>query len=261
MNIELKILTTFTKILPPIRGAGWVANLLKSFYNRKKRDKEMASVFGSVMELDPSECVDGGLLFYSHLYDRKERDFLSSFLKEGDIFIDIGANIGAYSLFCSSLVGKSGRVIAVEADPFNADRLRKNISINNIANIFVEEIGLSDKEESLKFYQQVNGNRGGSSFVCDNDSISIEVQCTTLGKVYEKMEIKGCAAWKVDIEGFEYKVLKHFFASADYSCHPRAMIIEVNPMYESSAILAKLLSENKYMLFGDHKLNQIWVKH
>jgi len=260
MNIELKIMTTLTKFLPPIRGAGWVANLLKHVYNRRNRDNEITKVFGKMMELNPSECVDGELLFYPHLYDRKERKFLASYLKAGDVFIDIGANIGAYSLFCSSLVGKDGRVISIEADPFNAARLRKNINLNKLDNILVSEIGLSDKNEFLKFYQQMSGNRGGSSFIGSNDLTVIEVSCTTLKSIYEKMEIKECAVLKVDIEGFECKVLKHFFSQCDSAWHPRAIILEVNPMYESSKFLPKILDENRYYLSGDHYLNQIWIK-
>lgn len=260
MNIELRILLVFTRSLPPIRGAGWIAGVIKDFYNRKARDTERVDVFGRVMELDPSECVDGALLFCPQLYDRRERKFLASFLKDGDVFIDMGANVGAYSLYCSSLVGPRGRVISVEVDPFSAARLKRNIGINGVENIFVSEVGLSDRGENIEFYPQTNGNRGGSSFFSESISDGIVVQCTTLRSLYEVMAVKECAAWKVDIEGFEYRVLKDFFSSADSSCHPRAILIEVNPAYKSSNFLAGLLAENKYLLFIDCKLNQIWVK-
>ena len=73
MNIELKILTFISRLLPAVRGAGLIPlKLLIPFYKRKPRSKVVTKVYNYFMELDPNESVDNCLLFYPHLCDRVE---------------------------------------------------------------------------------------------------------------------------------------------------------------------------------------------
>jgi len=150
---------------PPVKGAGWLANKLKAFYNRKSRPTVIAEVLGFELELEPAECVDGALLFYPHFYDRREFAFLQRQLQPGETFVDVGANVGIYSLVASQLVGNRGRVISIEADPYSSEKLISNVRRNNIRNIEVEQIGVSDSSETLLLHQQTAGNRG-RQYVC-----------------------------------------------------------------------------------------------
>jgi len=80
------------------------------------------------------------------LYDYREVRFLYEHLREGDVFLDVGANIGFYSLVASRWVGFSGKMIAIEALPYNCDGLRKNIDLNDICNIQVVNAGVADEK-------------------------------------------------------------------------------------------------------------------
>ena len=63
-------------------------------------------------------------------------DIIERFLpSDGDTVIDIGAHLGLYSIMGSKLVGKNGRVIAIEAHPQNFEILKRNISLNGLANV------------------------------------------------------------------------------------------------------------------------------
>ena len=117
------------------------------------------------MELDPNENVNAAILFYPHLYDWQELEFIRKNLPRGGKFIDAGAYIGWYSLIASKIVGPEGEVIAIEADPYNAERLRRNIELNNIKNIRLFQVGLSDRHEKLRLHQNLKGNRGRNTFV------------------------------------------------------------------------------------------------
>ncbi|MBS4022569.1 MAG: hypothetical protein KGZ79_09115 [Dethiobacter sp.] len=79
----------------------------------------IADVLGFKMKLCEAEFVDYQLLYQPHLYDPLETGFLKSMLKPGDMFLDIGAYIGFYSLLAYAAVGDGGKVLAVEADPYN----------------------------------------------------------------------------------------------------------------------------------------------
>lgn len=257
MNRELKTLLRVTRSLPPVPGAGWLANKIKAIYNRKRRSSVIVEVLGFEMELEPQECVDGELLFYPQLYDRRELAFLKGRLTAGDVFVDAGANVGIYSLVASKLVGARGRVISIEADPYSAKKLRKNVQRNKLKNITIEQVGLSDKKHTLTLHQQKTGNRGGSTFVGSGEGVLVD--CLPLQTLLEASNVTRVGALKIDIEGFEHKVLRAFFSYADYALFPQAIILESNPMYDASGQLSKVLFDNGYSLAQKIGLNHIWL--
>ena len=228
MDIELKILRFISTNLPPIRGMGLIPiKLLVPFYNRIHRDKVIANFKGKIMELDPTECIDRALLFYPQLVDRKELEFLEKHLKTDSIFVDIGANVGMYSLVAANHI-RTGKIIAIEADHFNFQRLLKNIFLNSIQNIVAINKGVSDKSEILKLYLNERGNRSGNSFLDVEPGLrqTISVECETLSTVLKECNIQNIDIMKIDIEGFEYKVLNNFFLEAFVDLYPTYIITE-----------------------------------
>jgi len=189
MDFELKLFSTITRHLPRIKGADYLANKIKDFYRRKKRQKVITRIHDFLLELDPNENVDAAILFYPHLYDWQELEFIRKNLPRGGKFIDAGAYIVWYSLIASKIVGPEGEVIAIEADPYNAERLRRNIELNNIKNIRLFQVGLSDRHEKLKLYQNLKGNRGGNTFVNLHNTSHVEgpvITCLPLLSILKK---------------------------------------------------------------------------
>lgn len=225
MSAELKLLLGITRHLPRVRGAGVLANCLIRFYNRKPRPIERSAVCGRIMELDPGECVDSGLLFYPQLYDHREIALLRGALTEGDCFLDVGAHIGFYSLVAASLVGETGRVVAIEAEPQNFRRLARHVELNDLSQVQPIHRGVSDRHEILRLGLNLTGNRSGSSFLSDNPE-GVEVACAPLVDILAEAGVSEIAAMKLDIEGFEYRALAHFFAHAPASLYPRMLIME-----------------------------------
>ncbi len=263
MNMELKLMLGVSRRLPAIKGMGLFGNILKRIYNRKPRAKETNSVLGFDMALEPGECVDGGLLFYPHLYDRRELDYIRSNLASGSLFIDAGANIGLYSLIASKCVGSEGKVLAIEAEPYNAEKLRSNINLNSIDNIKVIQAGLSDKHEELVMNINLNGNRGGNSLISssENNQKGVSVSCMPLLGIIKDAGWERVDGMKIDIEGFEYRVLSSFFDSAERDLYPKFLIAEVNEGYEKfgSKDLHDLFLSHGYKLMIRNGLNAIYL--
>jgi FkbM family methyltransferase len=262
MNFELGMILAITRRLPKVKGSGLLGNLLKKLYNRKPRSAEKSQVLGFNMLLDPNECVDGELLFYPELYDRMELEYIRSNLAKGECFIDAGANIGLYSLVASGVVGDSGQIIAIEADLYNADKLRMNLKLNSIDNITVVQKGLSDKQEELVMNINMDGNRGGNTLVA-LDGIKqkgVSVDCDTLYSILIKLGIKKIGGMKMDIEGFEYRVLKTFYNNAPKEYYPRFLIIEINSGYaqQGSSDLHELITNTGYKFLMKTELNSIY---
>ena len=259
MNCELRLLLAMTRRFPKLKGAGFVSNKLKAFYLRKPRDEETVSVLDFKMDLDPAQNVDGGLLFHPQLYDHREVRFLHEHLREGDVFLDVGANIGFYSLVASRRVGPSGKVIAIEADPYNCDRLRKNIDLNAVCNIQVVNAGVTDEKQVLRLGINPR-HRGGNSFFREGPH-GIDVECFPLLDIVNAQQIDRIDGVKLDIEGFEYRVMSKYLADADCALHPRFIIVEDNPKWSAKAggSVLELLRETGYRSLWSSKLNTIMV--
>jgi FkbM family methyltransferase len=239
---------------------GW----LRRLYLRKPRMPLQASVLNFTMRLDPAENIDSALLFYPQLYEHHEIRFLRDHLREGDVFLDVGANVGFYSLIASRLVGRSGGVLAIEADPVSYQKLCLNLELNGATNVKAVNTGLSDVSATQLLYLNVNGNRGGNSFLGGANGErrpTIEVECSPLTHILASYGVKRIDVGKFDIEGMEYRVLDRFFTDADSSLYPRCMIVEHHPAWVSQAggdVLARLARQN-YVEVASFKLNHLLV--
>jgi FkbM family methyltransferase len=258
---ELKFWLAMTRRLPQMKGCGKLCALMMKIYNRRKRPDTAVDVFGARMILDPSDCVEGQLLFSPHLYDRHEVACLRAHLKRGDTFVDAGANVGFYSFLASDIVGPHGRVIAIEADPATASRLTRNLELSEVKNVRLVNAGLSDAPGVLKLGRDVDGNRGGNSFLYDSPH-TVDVECRTLAGVLTAEKVFKVDGAKFDIEGFEFKVLKRFFEEAKRDLWPRFFIVEHIPSYDERAggSSLELLAANGYRVQRIKEHNYLAVR-
>ena len=139
------------------------------------------------------------------------RDTLNALITESPkaIFMDIGANVGHHSIFLSKF---ASQVLAFEPYPKVNMQFKQQIAHNNISNIQIFETGLSDRRETLNYYAPTGNNEGIGSF----DESSIGKGNTSYGKlelqegdqVIESDSWKDIKLIKIDVEGFEKKVIK-----------------------------------------------------
>jgi FkbM family methyltransferase len=248
IGLELKLMMAIGRCLPRWPHASAVVNrLLKPLYLRKRRKDVWSDVHGFPMRLDPHECIEGNLLFCPQLYEHKEIAFLRKHLQPGDVFVDVGANIGLFSLVGSRAVGERGRVVAIEPDPVNFSRLDEHIRRNDVGNIQTLCCGVSDREEILPLGINTSGNRGGSSFLSRGRE-TVPVRCHPLYELLLQNGIARIDAMKIDIEGMEYQELKQFFHRAPPEMIPRFVIAEQmpSPTKCGNSDIARLLREFDY---------------
>jgi len=225
LDLELKTLRAVTTRLPRVRGAGIIGNVVRDVYARRERPRVVVDVGGVLMELDPSENVDGSLLFCPQLYDHRELAMLLPALRPGDVFVDVGAHIGVYALFAARRVAPGGRVIAIEADPRNHDRLVGNIRRNPTLEVGTACVAVSDADGSARLALNTTGNRSGNSMLGAGDD-TIEVACRPLAAVLGGLGVDRVDGMKLDIEGMEYRVLRRYLADVPASGRPRIIALE-----------------------------------
>jgi len=131
-------------------------------------------------------------------------DFIVKILRPGDIFIDVGANIGYYSILASKLIGVDGIVFAVEPIPSTVEVLRFNIKINNLRNVMV--IDKAEYFSHSKLKMSVPFNEFGSASILRKGGVEVYVEAIPLDDIFH--DIPYVRLLKVDVEGSEYEVLK-----------------------------------------------------
>ncbi len=143
-------------------------------------------------------------------FEQEEFSFVKNILKEGDIFIDVGANIGLFSLIASKYVGKSGKIIAFEPAPVIYQRMLENCTVNQIENIDARNIGLSNEQGQLIFHVSENGHDAWNSFAPSADTKlqkQISVAVSTLDYELKDIDKAKVKLVKIDVEGWEKFVL------------------------------------------------------
>ena len=148
-------------------------------------------------------------IYFLDYFDLRGIKYLKSILKEGSTFIDIGANIGSYSLVASKLVGDNGKVFAFEPVDKIFTSLKKTISNNSIYNIDLIKKIVTNKVSEFNIYISDDSNSGRSTILENEEMEKFEVvESITLDKFIEEVNIDRIDFIKIDVEGAELSVLE-----------------------------------------------------
>lgn len=262
MDKKFYLIRALTRHLPRTRGMIRLAKIIGKAYIKKGNPDIVLDVFDFKMRLTPGESLTNDICILApQLYEYREVKFLRKNLKSGDIFIDIGAHIGFYSLLASQIVGETGVVVGVEADPSVYEKFLNNIRLNNFKNIIALNYGVSDKKEIIKFGRN-KYNTGKGSFLNKNGEM-VDIQCLSLADIVKHAGVEGkqIQGLKIDTEGFEYKILKPFLLNNQNKNNlPQFIIVEYDnkdTVYQNK--LTDLL-ERHYKLIKKNPGNYIFIK-
>jgi FkbM family methyltransferase len=161
---------------------------------------------GALMRVHPTtDKTISQEILVSGVYEPALTIFLQRELKPGDCFIDVGANIGCHSVTAAKAVGTQGAVYAFEPHPEMRRRWRDNMRLNDIAQAHLWPVGLGSRRSSFALYEP-EGNPGGSVLKRG----SAEPSERTVQVFPLDWLLPECAPRiiKIDVEGFEYEVLK-----------------------------------------------------
>ncbi len=152
-------------------------------------------------------------LYLSGQYEPNTMVVLQKLLSPGDIFFDVGANIGCFSLYAARIVGAKGHVFAFEPSYREYNRLVENVLLNDITNVTTINVAVSDLEGkgmlNIACERHSGQNTLGQDYVYKGvKSIATEeVDTITLDKFVRTISIDRVDVIKLDIEGWEYKAL------------------------------------------------------
>lgn len=223
-----------------------------------------------------------------HIYKYGAHDLvMSRFLKQalnlqpGDVVLDIGANIGWYSLILNSMAPKGVDIFAFEPHPDNLSLLKENVRRNSASSVTVVPCAVSDHPGEQDLFVYSGANTGRHSLLPINDGEKIRIATITLDEFWTKQNLGDRIPRfiKIDIEGYELVALRG--APRVLSRCP-AVLFEYSPQFMNSAGLApaelldlmygmgfectqvdegrKAEVTREFLLSGDHQLNLLWQR-
>lgn len=216
---------------------------------------------GARMRLHPYNNVcEKRVAFTPQFFDPRERDLLEARIGERFVFIDVGANVGAYSLFVAAKAGPSARILAIEPQPGVFERLVTNIRLNPFGTIKGMSCALADKVGEVTLFLDTR-NQGESSvkIIGSSQATALRVPATTLLAVIEAERFDHVDAIKLDVEGAEDLILEPFLRMAPDALLPRLIIVE-DGTARWQADLPALLAERGFRLSEKTRLNLVFER-
>ncbi len=172
-----------------------------------------------------ASATERGALF-NPAYNIEELDFLRAHVSPGGVFVDVGANVGTYALALAHHVGAAGKVIAIEPHPVTHARLAFNNEASGYAQVKLVAAAAGPADGELLI--ETDGDNLGASHIVQGKASAkaIKVPSLRLQRILEDAGVAHVDALKIDVEGFEDRVLTGFFAEAPQALWPRAVVIE-----------------------------------
>jgi FkbM family methyltransferase len=210
-------------------GAYFKENLFRILHWRS-RNYICRTSHGFKMKGVSSDLVQG-YIYYFGQWEPNLSSFISSRL-EGDprrIFVDVGANVGYFSLLAANFINKDC-VVAIEAHPLIFGKLLDNFALNDCNQIVSFQRTVSCKSGLSNIYHGGLENEGASTIVADKfQGKPLEVLSDTLDALLQKTEIERIKLIKVDVEGAEYGVIKGAAQTLLRLPDDAEVIIEITP--------------------------------
>jgi len=172
-----------------------------------------------------SSATERGALFNPD-YNLEELDFLRAHTPPGGVFVDVGANVGTYAMVLARQVGAAGKVIAVEPHPVTHARLAFNRAASGFSQVELVAAAAGPSDGELMI--ETDGENLGASHIVSGKPAgpAIRVPSLRLERILGDAGVTRVDALKIDVEGFEDRVLTGFFGHAPPNLWPRAVVIE-----------------------------------
>jgi FkbM family methyltransferase len=189
-------------------------------------------------------------------YNQEELDFLRGYVPSEGTFVDIGANVGTYAMVLARRTGPGGHVIAIEPHPVAFARLSFNNQASNYKHVQLVQAAASDIDGEL-LLETDGDNLGASHVTLESAEGAIKVHSWRLLTIIEQAGIDHIDALKIDVEGYEDRVLIGFFRDAPKALWPRAVVIEHLSHDEWQQDCLKDMIDRGYAVIGRTRSNTL----
>jgi FkbM family methyltransferase len=212
------------------------------------------TAFGCTMRVSARDVI-GKYIYYFGVWEPNLTSWLTLRLMPGDVFVDIGAYVGYYSLLASHLVGEKGRVVAIEPLPQVFHMLEANLAANLVRNVRTVNIAVWDTHQNeLEMFTDEDSLSGRTTLMSEwADHWQLRTRSTVRGRPLPAIltgdEMRTARIVKIDVEGAEAHVTAGMEPLLVEGRSDLEVVLEVSPqVLEAQGMSSKKLLE----LFGRH---------
>ncbi len=183
---------------------------------------------GLWMQLNVRDLVQQ-TIFLEGVWDPALTGFIDKTLRPGDVFVDVGAHVGYFTLLASSRVGPAGRVLSIEPNPFALEQLERNVERSQLQNVLVKHTACGELDRVVQLYLHTESNSSMASLYTGSaaGTVAVEVRCTTLDQLCVEHSLERVKLVKIDVEGAELSVL-HGMKRLMREARP-SIVVELHP--------------------------------
>ena len=160
------------------------------------------------MFLNPDDEVITPRLWAGQVWEATETHWFVQSIRPGDVVVDVGANVGYYTILGGLLVGETGRVYAFEPDPVAFEILRRNVALHRLHNVVLEQKAVSNEAGGIQFYIAESNKGDHRIYQPEGEQrASMEVEAVRLDAYFDGVE-EAVDFVKVDTQGAEAMILE-----------------------------------------------------
>jgi len=214
------------------KRAFW-ARIVDPYFAWHAHEFVASTVFGRHMAGDARDIIQQ-YIYYFGMWEPHLTSWIVRRLVPGDGFIDVGANVGYYSLLASKLVGEQGRVVAIEASPATFKVLQRNLNLNQVRNVRAVNMAVYDSNTVMKVFRGSEYEIGRTT-VLEREGlkrgfgVECEIAAAPLNAILCREEIENARLIKVDVEGAEWSVIQGMGSLLNSSRLDLEIIVEISP--------------------------------
>ncbi len=168
-------------------------------------------------------------LYWFGAWEPPLSEWIRRTLRPGDVFVDVGANFGYFTLLAARAVAPGGSVVAVEASPATARRLEENLARNQVQNVRVVRVAAAAEEGAVPFYRAPWNDAEDSTVPREGTELMGEVRALPLPELLTEDELRRARVIKVDVEGGELGVLRGLAPAAAALPSNAQIAVEAHP--------------------------------
>jgi len=188
----------------------WLQKKLYPQPNANEAHELVVPYDSGLININTSSNIEYRILFRQYPEPEIAR-LIKHVVTPGAVCLDVGANIGAYTLLMAFCAGPTGKVISLEPHPHLCERLLKNVALNGLQNVEVLQAALSDSngEAPLYTYEEGAQEQTTSSLLpAQGLPAEVRVQTVTGHTLQEEYDLSSCSLIKLDVEGHESVCLR-----------------------------------------------------
>jgi FkbM family methyltransferase len=198
---------------------------------RMARPEHLATTyFGARMYCNPLDLIQRMILHFG-VWEPDVSRIIEESLEPGDVFVDVGANIGYDTLLAASCVRPNGRVVSIEASPRTFALLQRNLTVNEISsNVRAVKAAVADRPGTLELYEVDTANIGAATTLASRGgSLVASVEALPLEQILTPDERSRLRLIKMDVEGAEPPILRHLLEHLPSYPTNMDILVEASP--------------------------------